>query len=54
MSKLKKCPFCGGLSQIGSFLVGCLPCKVSFFFNPNHKGEKKKAVERWNDRCLEP
>jgi hypothetical protein len=54
MSKLKKCPFCGGLSQLGSFLVGCLPCKVSFFFHPEDKEDVKKAVKRWNDRCLEP
>jgi len=50
MSKLKRCPFCGGLSQLGSFLVGCLRCRISFPFNPTDKGELNEAIKKWNSR----
>jgi len=48
--KLKKCPFCGGLTQLGAFLVGCLKCRISFPFNPIDNGEKNEAINRWNKR----
>jgi len=47
---LKRCPFCGGLSQLGAFLVGCLKCRVSFSFNPKDNGEKNEAINKWNGR----
>ena len=50
MSKLKKCPFCGGLTQLGSFLIGCLPCKISFSFHPQNKGAINEAIKKWNSR----
>tara|TARA_Y100001951_G_scaffold16830_1_gene11961 strand:- start:1767 stop:1931 length:165 start_codon:yes stop_codon:yes gene_type:complete len=50
MIELKKCPFCGGLTQMGGFMVGCLKCKVSFKFDPRIKGGINEAIKQWNKR----
>jgi hypothetical protein len=50
MNELKDCPFCFGKANIGPFLVGCPPCKISFPFNPRSKGAMNEAIKKWNKR----
>ena len=50
MNELKECPFCSGQANIGPFLVGCPPCKISFPFNPRNKGAMNEAIKKWNQR----
>ena len=54
MSKIKKCPFCGGDAQIdemyydSSFIVGCTKCTCEVEI----EGSKQQAIDAWNRRVI--
>ena len=50
MRELKACPFCGSKATIGSFLVGCPDCKITFYFDPRNKESLDNTIVKWNNR----